>query len=381
VNRPELAPKTPPLEGEVFMRSFILMMMALSFGAIGCQKKETPTDGTDGEVKPAVPKRPRLVVADGGRDLGEADFGQTRSATVRVSNTGGEPLRLGLASKSCSCGDVVLPEGDIPPGGEGVVTIRWTPAPGKIGPYRLAVELTSNDPDVPRPRLEFTGRIAPLVRMLPEDRASLDFLTVPVGSEVEREVRLVSSRLTAFDVEVKTTLTGLKTTLTKLPPDPDGEGFTSGYLLKVRTTPELPAGAFRDLLTLNMKAHDGKSWSIELPVYGEVPIGAFEVQPHEVRFTKKSLAEADARTMRVQFFVPSDDEALRVERCQPNFLKVDGPRRLKPGQWEFTVNLPAGNAEALKRQADGYLEGTIVLTTPRSPRPVHVPVKWVAGKD
>jgi hypothetical protein len=65
-----------------------------------------------------------------------------------------------LDRRSCSCGEVDVPAEEIPPGGEGTVTIRWSPIPGNVGPYRLTAEVQTNDPDTPLVRFEVQGKIA-----------------------------------------------------------------------------------------------------------------------------------------------------------------------------------------------------------------------------
>ena len=67
-----------------------------------------------------------------------------------------------------------------------------------------------------------------------------------------------------------------------------------------------------------------------------------------------------------------------VERCEPAFLRCDAPKQLKPGLWEFTVRLPADNADAAKHQPDGTFEGRILLRTSQSKNSVPVKVKWTA---
>ena len=335
----------------------------------GCQREQTSTP-------PETPTRPRLVLSKDSLDLGDANIGETRSCAVRVSNDGTAPLALELESKSCKCGEVVLPNRDIPPGGKETLTVRWTPPPGETGSILLVVKLKTNDPDHPLYRLELTGRVNPLVFLLPPNRSTIDFQTIPPAPGAERALKLVSTRLPAFDLEATTTHDGLKVEVTKLPPGDEVDGFRSGYAVRVRTTEQLGIGSFRETLALKITLPDGKAWTMPVPVFGEVENRLFEVSPREVRFSKASILEQDEKRVMVQFLGSSKDEDLQVERCEPSFLACDPPRQLRPGRWEITIRLPAENATAAKYQADGSFEGRLLLRTSVSPSAVAVPVRW-----
>jgi hypothetical protein len=343
----------------------------LLLGGAGCgvDKPSAP------EVRPAPPAPPRLSIKETSLDVGKVDFGDKRNCVFRVRNTGGTPLQLTLVRRSCSCGEVDIPSHEFAPGGETAVTVSWSPQPGKTGPYLLAVELQTNDPDRPQLRLEVHGVVQPLVRLLPEDVSFIDFEKVRLGQPAERVVRLVSSALPAFDLEASTSDPRLKASVEKLPPEP-GE-FRSGYAVRLQTSPELSSGYLRETLTLKVRAPDGTSREIVLPVYAEVENGVFQVTPQEIAFAKQSVTEADSVKVKVQFLVPSEKETLQVERCEPGFLVCEPPVRVKPGLWELTVNIKPGSAEAARYQPDRFFEGRLLLRTAASKVPVAVRVKWV----
>ena len=356
-------------------RATLLPLLGLLVAA-GCQNEKPAPSSPAPTQAPDEPARAKFVVADSTFSMGEADYGQTTTSSVRVANEGTAPLRVTLIERSCHCGEIEVPAREIPPGGDGKVVVKWTPTPGQTGTFTLAVKLGTNDPDVPQYRLELTGRVSPMVRILPEDRGFIDFKTIEPGKSLERELKVVSSRLKSFDLKASTTLAGLKTIVTKLTPDADVEDYLSGYLVRVRTDEGLPGGYLHDRLTLKIRAPEGESWTVTVPVYGDVENGIFQVRPREVAFQKKLVTEEDVKTVRVQFFVPSKEESLQVERCEPAFLVCDTPKQVKSGLWEFTVRLPPGNAAAAKHQPDGFFEGRIFLRTPQSKCAVPIRVKW-----
>lgn len=346
----------------------------------GCQPSPPPPTPMEPDTA-AEPGRPQVVLGNTTHDAGETSYGETRTCLFRVGNAGTAPLHLTLDRRSCSCGEVDVPSDEIAPGGTGTVTIRWSPIPGNVGPYRLTAEVQTNDPDTPLIRLEVQGQIVPLVRVLPESWSFIDFHTVTPGQVAERELKLVSGKLDAFDVKVSASHPGLKVSVSKLEPELGDGGFRSGHAVKLQTSAELPAGYFRETVTFALTAPDGKSWNVSMPVYGEVENGVIQVLPREIAFRKPSVREADSKKARVQFFVPSDDETIEVLRCEPSFLTCDKPKRLKAGSWELTIHVPADNADAAKYQPDGFFEGKILLNVSGSKEPVPVRVKWIGRNE
>lgn len=324
---------------------------------------------------------PRATLETTTCDAGETSYGETRTCTFPITNTGTAPLQLTLDRRSCSCGEVDVPTDPIPPGGKVVATIRWSPIPGNVGPYRLTAEVQTNDPDAPVLRLEVQGVIVPLVRVLPESWSFVDFRTFGPGQIVERELKLVSSKLETFDLKTVVSHPGLKWSASPLKPEPGEGGFRSGYAVKLTTSAELPAGYFRESVTFTITASDSRSWNISLPVYGEVENGVLQVLPREVVFRKPFVRESDSRKMQLQFIVPSADESVKVVGCEPSFLKCDEPKRLKPGMWELTVRLPADDPDAMKYQPDAFFEGKLLLEVTGSKTPVPVRIKWIGRNE
>lgn len=320
---------------------------------------------------------PRLVLTETSFDLGEVDYSRPYKHAFAVSNSGDQPLRLTLTRKSCKCAGVEVPEQEIPPGGEAQVTILWVPIPGQYGAYTLAADLESNDPQQPRFRLEVKGQFNPSVRIWPEEWAEVDFHQIQPGQVLERELKVFSTRLAAFDLQANASHPGLKVTLRKLPEGAQvGDHVArSGYVVTMKTSPELPKGYFRDNLTLKVHADEGRE--IIMPIYGEVESGALRVVPREIEFKKNRIMEADSQKVQVQFLVPSDADRVDVLRYEPAFLVVEKPALLRRGLWQFVVRIPGDHPEAAKLQAGGFVEGMVILKTTASSAPEFpIRVKW-----
>jgi hypothetical protein len=149
-----------------------------------------------------------------------------------------------------------------------------------------------------------------------------------------------------------------------------------GYVVVVTATRDLPKGYFHETLILVVQGDHARR--INLPVYGQVDTGTLRIIPPEIAFKKARVTDGDRQQALVQFAVPSEEENLEVVEWDPEFLVVEQPRRLKKGQWQLTVTLPAGNPEAARYQADGFFEGRLILRT-TAPTPLEVPVglKWI----
>jgi hypothetical protein len=352
--------------------------LLFGFGLVlcGCQGAATsqpaPVRGAD---RPAVPN---AHAPETSYDFGEVDFTRPYTHTFSVANTGTAPLKLTLTRKSCHCAEVMLPPGDVAPGEKGPVTLRWVPIPGQAGNYTLAADFETNDPQTPRLRFEVKGQVNPLIRVWPEDWFEIDFRQIHPGRPQERQIKVFSTSLSAFDLQATASHPGLEVSTSPLPPDSrvGDHRAASGYAVTVRSTDRLPKGYFRETLRLAVGGEHARQ--ITLPVYGDVETGAVRVAPQEVEFKKPRLTDEDSKRVRVQFLVPSESEKVEITRAEPSFLVVGTPQRLKNGLWEFTVQIPAGNAEAAKLQPDGFFEGRIVLrTSAAAAAEVPLRVRWV----
>ncbi|MEY4108551.1 MAG: hypothetical protein RL181_2893 [Bacteroidota bacterium] len=136
---------------------FFLFLLPLA----GCQPKEgaggvqTPSTGKGYSNADLI----RNPVSAEGEQSGEAlavlefaefsyEFGNVESGKVidhsfPFTNTGTVPLLIGNASSSCGCTVPEWPQAPIPPGGKGVVRVRFD-TQGKTGEQRKPVFITAN---------------------------------------------------------------------------------------------------------------------------------------------------------------------------------------------------------------------------------------------
>src|SRR5258708_5027670 len=166
----------------------LLPVLLTGLAALGCPntqptkkdepKRETPVPAATG------PARAEIKVTS--HDAGEVDFSIPTEWKFPVRNVGGQPLTLTLLRKSCFCTDAVVPADAIPPGGEGVVIVRWTPIAGKNGPQLIKADVATNDSNQAVVEFKVTGGVNPLIRIPPEKITFIDFYRLEAGTERPR---------------------------------------------------------------------------------------------------------------------------------------------------------------------------------------------------
>jgi hypothetical protein len=365
-------------------------LLVLALAALGCGGTPT-TSGPPPEPEPAAPPKAE-VRGDANLNAAEADFGHTQDFTFPVANTGGSPLELKLARKTCSqkgCPGVQVdvPDAPIAPNSHGNVVMHWTPAVGTAGAFTFGADVQTNDPRTKVLRFAVAGRVRPLVRVFidgREDNAEVDFGEdpIPPGDKRTREVTVFSTALKSFKLDAACDEPGFKIERKPLEPGTsvgEYDGVQSGYRLEIGATKDLPPGYVRTRLALTLsQLGDGQAdRTITVPVIAVAGQGVCTISPGAFLFTKQKVSEEDSAQVRLNYINPPGKEDVSVESVEPSFLQVDKPKKeLGGGKWVITARLPGNSPEAAKHQSDPPLRGKVVLKVAGLERPLTVPVKW-----
>lgn len=97
-------------------------------------------------------------------DFGDIDQGGGPvTATVEISNRGGQPLQLFRVSTSCGCTTATIDPSPIEPDASHTLTITFDPMvhPDENGPITRMVYIQSSDPNQPELEIEVTGVVLP----------------------------------------------------------------------------------------------------------------------------------------------------------------------------------------------------------------------------
>jgi hypothetical protein len=105
---------------------------------------------------------PDIDVALQSKDLGTIRQGDVATAEIPVRNTGQGELRIETVSTSCGCTSAEVQPLRIPPGGEGVLTIRYdSGVHPDSGPIQRYIYVATNDPDEPEVQVLIQATVQP----------------------------------------------------------------------------------------------------------------------------------------------------------------------------------------------------------------------------
>lgn len=346
----------------------------LTLVILGCQRDTPPPPA------PVEPQPARAVASQTTRGIGEIDLGKEYTCAFTIKNAGEQVLRLTLDRKSCICTNIELPP-EIPPGKDGKVVFRWVPLVSKSGPYELTATVRTNDPQTELLTLKVTGSFNPLIRVWPEDEGIVEFHQLKQGQPAERVLKVFSTKLDDFSLEASTTNPQqLSVTVSKLPPNATIEPNVfarSGYRVVLRTSDKLTPGYLYETLNLIARVPSEAPRTISLKVYGQVENAILQITPEVITFRGHDPSKGETMKVRLQFFVPSEQQTLQVAKVEPGFLVCSQPRSLKkPGMWEMTVSIPSKHPDLVAHQAYGFFEGRIVLRATHPDVEIPVRVKW-----
>lgn len=218
------------------------------------------------------PGTPHVVVENGNEfDFGVMDLNEALTHTFVLRNEGDAPLTLELLGTTCKCAIGTLPDGAIPPGGEGEVTLEWT-AKAEGTDYRQSATIQTNDPLQEVLYLSVMGKVTQILRAIPR---SVIFTDIPTTEPRSASFELLNFKEDQFEIadfswEDLGVADFLELTYQPMSSDElaNAYGALSGYRCTVTVQPGLPMGAFRNLLTLQLTPGDRRSLSV--PVRGNV---------------------------------------------------------------------------------------------------------------
>jgi hypothetical protein len=227
--------------------------------------------------------RPRLVLPERSFDFGTVDRGARIEHLFLVTNRGDAPLHIENVKSTCGCTVAVLSSRDVPPGGEGRVTVTLDTA-RLSGRTSKVVTLYTNDPDAPATGLGLGGQVVTDVVAVP---SPLYLGKIRRGEPATREVLVTSGRpgevysVTAVDHANPSLRAAL---------EPRGDG--PGQRVVVSLAPDIPLGHFNDQLTLHTTSP--REPVVTVAVFGSVE-GDVIVLPPQVTFgvTRGGAAERD----------------------------------------------------------------------------------------
>lgn len=291
-------------------------------------------------------------------DFGSVHAGETVIQEFRLHNAGDTALGL-TGVRFTAPGMTARLPGEIEPGGDGVIVLKWTTA-GVQGRVRAVAVVGTNDPRRRSVRLVLTGTVHGPIDIEPIPAV---FLSSFRGQDVSRRLTLRSNRPRPVTMRLAS---------------PHGQQYVADLeviepgrscQLTVRPRPATPPGRYDEMVAL--ESDDPAIGILRLPVhvlvkadvyaspedldFGEVPLAPLLRQPAALRLLEQVVpVKARAGSLRLRG-IRTDVAGLDL-RVTPS----SGPS----GTFRIDAGLRAG---ALR---PGSLEGTISVDTddPRFPR-------------
>lgn len=105
---------------------------------------------------------PDIDLSQSQTDLGVVTNGEIRTIEISVQNLGSDDLIIEAVTTSCGCTSAGISPQVIPPGGTGILAIRYDSGahgPDEVGPVMRQVFIASNDPDETEFEFRFTAEV------------------------------------------------------------------------------------------------------------------------------------------------------------------------------------------------------------------------------
>lgn len=279
------------------------------------------------EPKPSkTGPHPKVVLAEEQYNFGVMKMGDSDKHTFIVRNEGEAPLKLGTPRTTCQCTVSEAAKNAIPPGGEGEITLEWTPS-APTENFDKGAFISTNDPKMPEIRLVVLGRVDPLVVVEPTGT----WVAGEVSGDTPIEViGLIYSRI---DENLQITAAESPNPLLTATVSPMSDEklkeyeAKAGYQINATLSPGIPVGKFSEPLTITTNSKDKEFRKIEMKVTG-TRHGPVQVLPTPgTKWTSSNWSldlrrfpAADGAQATVSMFVSNLPEGETLE-----FEKIDTP--------------------------------------------------------
>lgn len=230
----------------------------------------------------------RLEVESAVFDFGAVDQGQSVEHAFRLHNVGDAPLRVLDVKSTCGCTAGVVAGDEVPPGGDGWVTVRLDTA-RLAGPISKVVTIYTDDAATPVAGLTLTGQVLADLVVSP---THLYLGRIRRGEPVRQEIHVLSGRPgTAYAVAWAEETSPLLTATV----EPLAEG--EGQRVVVELPADLPLGRVNDRILLHTTSPSVPT--LIVPVFGSVE-GDVLVLPPQVSFGVTRPADAPVRELYIR---------------------------------------------------------------------------------
>jgi hypothetical protein len=185
---------------------------------------------------------PRLVVEKTTYDLGDMTMGEVKKIKVRITNAGGDTLRILQVVPSCGCTTAKMPKSSLAGGESDVMELNFN-SQGFKGKTTKHVTIVTNDPKSPSTVINFEANIISPLELVPYGPLAF-FGNLPMGEQSARTIKIrnaskkpitiitISSSALGVDVRsARVTLRPDDTLAVPIKINPSKEGYNDGELV------------------------------------------------------------------------------------------------------------------------------------------------------
>lgn len=340
--------------GVFFWRAVAADREALAHGG-GDAAPLTQPSLLDSAADAAPGQLPQAVVPEEEFDFGVIDVGAPGEHAFVVRNEGQADLLLRPGSSSCECTLVELPQGVIPPGGEGRVRLEWL-APESNERFRHGATVLTNDPQRPRLLFVVSGRVRRHIVTYPPD--VVVFSNVLPGQRRSNRALIYSEAYEAFDLgEIESTHPYIAWEVVAMDAETLGRlGARSGYEIKIRLDSTEQLGRYGGHLALRPRVPGlpddeqppPRQLNVFSDVVGRVRVTGADLDDRLLPIGLLTRGEGARRTVFVS--VAGDRRELNVGEIEttPEFLRVrvapDGEATETFSRYRVDIEVPADAA-------------------------------------
>jgi hypothetical protein len=317
-----------------------------------------PAASSDEPTPSKTGPHPKAVVPETTYEFGVMLMGESQEHEFVVRNEGEAPLKLGTPRTTCQCTVSEAAKKPIPPGGEGTIKLKWTPAV-ETETFDKGAVISTNDPKMPEIRLAVVGKVEQLLIIAPEGTWTIGDVTGRKNVEVAGYI--YSRLLDSFDIEsIKSTNPLLKAEAVPISEEElEEQEAKSGYKIKATLASGMPVGKFKETLTIITSIKDNeKASKLEIPVEGTrqgpvqlIPTPGVRWNPESLGLDLGQFPASEGASAKLSLFVtdPNENEEFKFESVQstPPAVEVELKRdeSLQAGdrqRYELTFRVPPG---------------------------------------
>ncbi len=157
---------------------------------------------------------PRLLVEKKKYNLGDMTAGEVKKIKVRITNAGGDTLRILQVVPSCGCTTAKMPKPTLVGGESDIVEMIFS-SQGFRGKTTKHVTIVTNDPKSPSTVVNFEANVVTQLELVPYGPLAF-FGNLPMGEQSTRTVKIRNTSKSAIKfTDISTKVTGVTVKLTR----------------------------------------------------------------------------------------------------------------------------------------------------------------------